>query len=54
MENISVHCECAGDYRCLISKTDMVKLLKTFLKISITFRMPALQETIEWILENTS
>lgn len=52
MDNISVHCECAGDYRCLVSKTDLIKLLNTFLKISTTFQMPALEETVEWIFNN--
>lgn len=54
MENINLNCQCAGDYRCLISKSDSVKLLNSFLKLSEMFNMEVLKETVELILNNTT
>ncbi|XP_066147109.1 DNA polymerase epsilon catalytic subunit 1 [Euwallacea fornicatus] len=50
MENLIKHCQCASDFRCLLSKKDLVKLLETFLELGRRFSMPALAETVERIL----
>ncbi|KAF7265187.1 hypothetical protein GWI33_021380 [Rhynchophorus ferrugineus] len=53
MENLIVHCKCAAEFRCLVSRTDLIKLLETFLKLAERFNMPALAETVQQILTIT-
>lgn len=43
-------CECAGEFRHLISREEIVKLLEAFRKLSMQFSMPCLFETVENIL----
>ncbi|KAL1514239.1 hypothetical protein ABEB36_003526 [Hypothenemus hampei] len=50
MENLIAHCQCAGDFRCLISKNELVKLLETFLGLGQKYGMPSLVETVENVL----
>ncbi|XP_018571015.1 DNA polymerase epsilon catalytic subunit A [Anoplophora glabripennis] len=47
MENLIKHCQCASEFRCLISRTDLIKLLETFLSLAQKYDMPALSETVE-------
>ncbi|CAH0549983.1 unnamed protein product [Brassicogethes aeneus] len=51
MENLIKHCQCAAGFRCLVSKTDLTKLLETFLTLSDKFSMPALHETVDQTLK---
>lgn len=51
MENLIFHCQCAGEFKCLISKNDLVKLIETFHTLAKTFNMLALQENTEQILK---
>lgn len=51
MENLMMNCECAGEFQVLVSKEEFVKLLKIFLSLSDTFKMPALNETISDYLQ---
>lgn len=50
MENLIKHCPCAGEYRCIVSKDELVGLLQKFEHLAETFDMPALHETIEQLL----
>lgn len=50
MENLIKHCQCASNFRCLVSKKDLVQLLETFLELGKRFAMPALAETVKQIL----
>ncbi|XP_057662319.1 DNA polymerase epsilon catalytic subunit 1 [Diorhabda carinulata] len=51
-DNINKHCVCSSTYKCLISKTDLIKLLQTFKSLAQTFNMPALSETVDQILSS--
>ncbi|XP_050295840.1 DNA polymerase epsilon catalytic subunit 1 [Anthonomus grandis grandis] len=53
MERLNKHCQCASDFRCLISRKDLIKLLNTFLELGNKFSMPVLAETVERILKMT-
>ena len=50
MENLITRCQCAGEFKCLISKSDLVKLIETFQSLAETFSMLALSETTNQIL----
>ncbi|ENN78133.1 hypothetical protein HUJ04_004474 [Dendroctonus ponderosae] len=50
MENLIKHCQCASNFRCLVSRKDLIKLLETFLELGERFAMPALAETVRQIL----
>ncbi|CAG9856188.1 unnamed protein product [Phyllotreta striolata] len=49
-DNIKRYCSCSGDFKCLITKEDVVKLLRTFLSLGERFKMPALFETVTQIM----
>lgn len=51
MENLIKHCQCAAGFRCLISKTELTKLMQTFLTLADKFHMYALHETVTQILQ---
>lgn len=51
MENLVKHCQCAGEFRGIISRDDFIALLKTFLHLAETYSMHALEETISDILQ---
>ncbi|KAK9679178.1 protein of unknown function (DUF1744) [Popillia japonica] len=51
LENLIKHCQCAGEFRGIISRDDLIALFKTFLHLAETYSMHALQETITNILE---
>lgn len=44
-------CNCAGEFRGLISKDDLEKLFKTFYRLAETFQMFVLQESISQTLQ---
>ena len=50
MENMSEYCKCTGNFDTLISKSELIQQLKTFLIIAEHFKMPVLEETTEWAL----
>jgi hypothetical protein len=45
-----MHCQCAGNLKCLISKDDLVRLIETFHSLAETFNMSALRQTTEQTL----
>ncbi|XP_023014693.2 DNA polymerase epsilon catalytic subunit 1 [Leptinotarsa decemlineata] len=51
LENLMKHCQCSSDFKCLLSRTDLIKLLQTFLSLARRFDMPALSETVEQTLK---
>ncbi|CAG9813248.1 unnamed protein product [Phaedon cochleariae] len=51
LENLIKHCHCSSDFKCLQSRTDLIKLLQTFLSLAEKFGMQALSETVEQILK---
>ncbi|XP_064211685.1 DNA polymerase epsilon catalytic subunit 1 isoform X2 [Tribolium castaneum] len=51
LENLVFHCQCAGDFKCLISRSELVKLIETFHLLADTFNMSALRENTEQILK---
>lgn len=51
MENLSEYCTCAGQFQTLLSRENLKTYLKTFYDIAKHFQMPALTQTIEWILK---
>lgn len=44
-------CPCAGEFRHLISREEIIKLLVAFKKLAAQFGMPCLHETVENILQ---
>lgn len=50
MDNLMMHCQCAGNFKCLISKDDLVRLIETFHSLAETFNMSALRQTTEQTL----
>ncbi|XP_046479124.1 DNA polymerase epsilon catalytic subunit 1 isoform X1 [Neodiprion pinetum] len=46
-ENMNEYCTCAGQYRTLISKRELVRFAKTAKSIAIKFGMPILAETVQ-------
>lgn len=50
LENLIRNCQCAGEFRELISKDELLKLLKTFHSLSSTFNMPVLNETMQQLI----
>ncbi|XP_060536886.1 DNA polymerase epsilon catalytic subunit 1 [Cylas formicarius] len=53
MENLIRRCQCASEFKCLLSRKDLIKLLETLLKLAEKFSMSALAETVRKILELT-
>lgn len=51
MDNLMINCTCAGQYKCLISKNDLIKLIETFQSLAETFNMLALSEMTSHILK---
>lgn len=51
MENLTTYCSCAGDFKCILSHTEFVKMLNDFKKLADTFHMLALQDTINHIFK---
>ncbi|XP_044265120.1 DNA polymerase epsilon catalytic subunit 1 isoform X2 [Tribolium madens] len=51
LENLIFRCQCAGEFKCLISRSDLLKLIETFQHLAETFNMSALQENTEQILK---
>ncbi|KAF2878625.1 hypothetical protein ILUMI_27547, partial [Ignelater luminosus] len=51
MENLMERCNCAGEFRTLISKDDLRKLFQTFYRLAETFQMFVLQESISQTLQ---
>lgn len=51
-ENISEFCQCAGNFKTLISSNEIRKLLNTFLRVSDNCKMYLLKENVSWILKN--
>lgn len=52
-ENLTNVCNCAGDFKLMVSKKDMVSTLRTFRTISEYFKMPLLYETVSHNLNTT-
>uniref|UniRef100_A0A6P7GFS4 DNA polymerase epsilon catalytic subunit n=1 Tax=Diabrotica virgifera virgifera TaxID=50390 RepID=A0A6P7GFS4_DIAVI len=50
LDNINRHCTCSADFKCLISKTELIKLLETFYSLAQTFNMVVVSETVKNIL----
>ncbi|CAH2005328.1 unnamed protein product [Acanthoscelides obtectus] len=53
LENLARHCQCSSEFKCILSRDDIIKLLQTFLSLGKRFHMPALTETVEDILKLT-
>ncbi|KAK9873901.1 hypothetical protein WA026_002253 [Henosepilachna vigintioctopunctata] len=53
MEDLNKHCTCASDFKCLVSKDDLIKLFEKFQILSETFNMPTLRETMDQLLQIT-
>ncbi|KAG5892154.1 hypothetical protein JTB14_026392 [Gonioctena quinquepunctata] len=51
LENLMKHCQCSSDFKCLVSRSDLIKLLQIFLSLAKKFDMPALSETVEQTLK---
>lgn len=51
MENMIKRCTCAGEFRHLISREEIVQLLGAFKKLAVQFSMPCLLETVENTLQ---
>lgn len=51
LENMIKRCSCAGEFRHLINREEIVKLFKAFRTISEQFNMPCLLETVDGILQ---
>ncbi|KAJ8911866.1 hypothetical protein NQ315_012532 [Exocentrus adspersus] len=51
LENLIIRCQCASEFKCLISRTDLTQLLETFLSLARKYDMPALCETVEQTLQ---
>ncbi|XP_045460209.1 DNA polymerase epsilon catalytic subunit 1 [Harmonia axyridis] len=51
LENLLRYCSCSSEFKCLISREDLIKLMETFKTLAETFDMPALQETMEQSLK---
>ena len=47
--NMRKYCSCAGKFKVMTSREDLLQLLRTFSSIAEHYRMPLLKETIEWI-----
>ena len=52
--NMRKYCTCAGKYKNLHSKDNILQLLRTFASIAQHYRMPLLAEVIEWIQKMNS
>nr|XP_022913041.1 DNA polymerase epsilon catalytic subunit A [Onthophagus taurus] len=50
LENLIKHCQCAGEFRGIIPREELIELLKTFLHLAKEYSMQALEETITNIL----
>uniref|UniRef100_A0A1B6LUL8 DNA polymerase epsilon catalytic subunit n=1 Tax=Graphocephala atropunctata TaxID=36148 RepID=A0A1B6LUL8_9HEMI len=50
MENLAEFCSCAGHFHTLMNKRDIGLHLRTFYSIAQHFNMAALEQTIEWVL----
>nr|CAD7397598.1 unnamed protein product [Timema poppensis] len=51
LENMSEYCSCAGEFQCLVSRSDLEIHLRTFYKIAQYFKMPLLLEIVEWAID---
>nr|CAD7258615.1 unnamed protein product [Timema shepardi] len=51
LENMSEYCSCAGEFQCLVSRSDLEIHLRTFYKIAQYFKMPLLLEIMEWAID---
>lgn len=51
LENLILHCHCAGQFKPLISKDQLVKLIRTFHSLANIFNMLGLKELTTQILE---
>nr|CAH7746305.1 unnamed protein product [Callosobruchus chinensis] len=51
LENLAKHCNCSSEFKCIMSRDDIIKLLQTFLSLGKRFNMPALAETVEDVLK---
>lgn len=49
-ENLPKHCNCAGEFSCLMDKSDLINLIEIFKDISLKFKMYVLNETTENLL----
>lgn len=44
-------CSCAGEFRHLISREEIIRLLEAFKKLAVQFNMPCLLETVDSTLQ---
>lgn len=51
-ENLSVVCDCAGEFALMVSATDVRDQLDTFKTIAQYYKMPLLLEQIDFNLSN--
>lgn len=51
LDNMSEYCSCAGEYRTLVSKTDLTMHLRMFRSIADHFKMPLLLDIVDWNLK---
>lgn len=51
-ENLSIVCDCAGDFALMISLKEIKTQLTTFKTIAQYYKMPLLMEQIEFNLSN--
>ncbi|XP_014281923.1 DNA polymerase epsilon catalytic subunit 1 [Halyomorpha halys] len=51
MENMTVHCTCAGEFQLLVDREQLGRHLRTFKAIAQHFNMNILLNTVNWILK---
>ena len=51
MENMTVHCTCAGEFQLLVDREQLGKYLRTFRAIAEHFNMNILLNTVDWLLK---
>ncbi|XP_037072699.1 DNA polymerase epsilon catalytic subunit A-like [Pollicipes pollicipes] len=51
--NMSAICECAGEYRGLDSRSDLLSRLRVFRNIATAFSMPILGDHVAWLLRQS-